>query len=139
MHLVRELPRAERMKANVSVLIVALQDLTGINRNYGHLAGDRALCEVARILRAAIRPYDVCVRYGGGEFIVVLSRCGTGEAKRWRLELQKSVDSLAFEAQSRRRVRLKIASGAATFPQDGQTYEELFAEADRRMFDGFDE
>ena len=51
-----------------------------INDTYGDHAGDRALREVAVVLRAAIRPYDICVRYAGGEFIVVRCRGGRAEA-----------------------------------------------------------
>ena len=64
-----------------------------INDTYGDHAGDRALREVAVVLRAAIRPYDICVRYASGEFIVVLSGCGAEEAEQKRLQLQRAVDS----------------------------------------------
>jgi diguanylate cyclase (GGDEF)-like protein len=96
--------------------------------------GDRALCEVARVLRAAIRPYDICVRYAGDEFIVVLSGCGAEEAEHKRQELQKSIDEVYFEARPGRRVQLGISVGAAVFPQDGESYESLLATADSRMY-----
>ena len=72
-----------------------LDDFKDINDTYGHHVGDRALREVAGVLRAGIRPYDICVRYAGDEFIVVLSGCGGEEAERKRLELQRAVDGLA--------------------------------------------
>ena len=98
------------------------------------LAGDRALCEVARVLRAAIRPYDICVRYAGDEFIVVLSGCGADEAEHKRQELQKSIDDVFFEARPGKRLQLGISVGAAVFPQDGESYEALLATADSRMY-----
>ena len=76
-----------------------LDNFKDINDTYGHHVGDRALREVAGVLRAAIRPYDICVRYAGDEFIVVLSGCGGEEAERKRLELQRAVDGLQFEAR----------------------------------------
>ena len=90
MHLTRELARAERLKAEVSLMVMDLDSFKEINDNHGHHVGDRALCEVARVLRAAIRPYDICVRYAGDEFIVVLSGCSADEAEHKRQELQKS-------------------------------------------------
>ena len=97
MHLTRELARASRLKSEVSLLVMDLDNFKEINDTYGHHVGDRALREVAGVLRAAIRPYDICVRYAGDEFIVVLSGCGGDEAERKRLELQRAVDTLQFE------------------------------------------
>ena len=81
MHLTRELARAERLKSEVSLLVMDLDNFKDINDTYGHHIGDRALRDVAGVLRTAIRPYDICVRYAGDEFIVVLSGCGGEEAE----------------------------------------------------------
>jgi diguanylate cyclase (GGDEF)-like protein/putative nucleotidyltransferase with HDIG domain len=134
MHLTRELARAERLKAEVSLMVMDLDSFKEINDNHGHHVGDRALVEVARVLRAAIRPYDICVRYAGDEFIVVLSGCGADEAEHKRQELQKSIDDVYFEARPGKRLQLGISIGAAVFPQDGESYEALLATADSRMY-----
>jgi diguanylate cyclase (GGDEF)-like protein/putative nucleotidyltransferase with HDIG domain len=134
MHLTRELARAERLKSEVSLMVMDLDNFKEINDNHGHHVGDRALCEVARVLRAAIRPYDICVRYAGDEFIVVLSGCGADEAEHKRQELQKSIDDVFFEARPGKRLQLGISVGAAVFPQDGESYEALLATADNRMY-----
>jgi len=134
MHLTRELARAERLNSEVALLVMDLDDFKDINDNHGHHVGDRALCDVATALRSAIRPYDVCVRYAGDEFIVVLSGCGRDEAENKRLELQRAVDALHFEARAGQRLPLAISVGAAVFPHDGETYESLLATADSRMY-----
>jgi diguanylate cyclase (GGDEF)-like protein/putative nucleotidyltransferase with HDIG domain len=134
MHLTRELARAERLKSEVSLMVMDLDNFKEINDNHGHHVGDRALCEVARVLRAAIRPYDICVRYAGDEFIVVLSGCGADEAEHKRQELQKNIDDVFFEARPAKRLPLGISVGAAVFPQDGESYEALLATADSRMY-----
>jgi diguanylate cyclase (GGDEF)-like protein len=134
MHLTRELARAERLKSEVSLLVMDLDSFKDINDTYGHHVGDRALREIASVLRAGIRPYDICVRYAGDEFIVVLSGCGADEAERKRLELQTAVDQLHFEARSGNALPLGISIGAAIFPHDGDTYETLLATADSRMY-----
>jgi diguanylate cyclase (GGDEF)-like protein/putative nucleotidyltransferase with HDIG domain len=134
MHLTRELARAERLKTEVSLLVMDLDNFKEINDTYGHHVGDRALRDVASVLRTGIRPYDICVRYAGDEFIVVLSGCGGEEAERKRLELQRAVDSLRFEARPGKLLPLAISVGAAVFPHDGDTYETLLATADSRMY-----
>ena len=134
MHLSRELARADRLNAELSLMVMDLDDFKEINDSFGHHAGDRALCEVARVLRGAIRPYDICVRYAGDEFIAVLSGCGVDEAEQKRVELQREVDALYFEARPGTRLPLGISVGTAVFPRDGETYEVLLATADHRMY-----
>ena len=134
MHLTRELARAERLKAEVALLVMDLDNFKEINDNHGHHVGDRALREVATVLRSGIRPYDICVRYAGDEFICVLSGCGAEEAERKRVELQRTVDDLLFEARPGRRLQLGISIGAAISPHDGDSYEALLATADSRMY-----
>ena len=134
LHLNRELARAERLKTEVSLMVMDLDRFKEINDTHGHHVGDRALREVARVLRTTIRPYDMCVRYAGDEFIVVLSGCGAGEAEHKRQELQTAVEAVLFEPRAGRRVALGISVGAAVFPQDGESYESLLAAADSRMY-----
>ncbi len=133
-HLTRELARAERLKSEVALLVMDLDNFKEINDTHGHYVGDNALREVAAALRGVIRPYDICVRYAGDEFIVVLAGCGAEEAELRRQELRKAVDTIAFEPQPGRRLRLAISVGAAIYPHDGQSYESLLATADSRMY-----
>ena len=134
LHLSRELARADRLNAEVSLLVMDLDDFKEINDTFGHHIGDRALREVATVLRAAIRPYDICVRYAGDEFIVVLSGCGREEAEAKRRELQQAVDNVELEVQPDLHIPLVISAGAAVFPHDGNAYETLLAKADSRMY-----
>jgi diguanylate cyclase (GGDEF)-like protein/putative nucleotidyltransferase with HDIG domain len=134
MHLTRELARADRLKSEVSLLVMDLDNFKDINDTFGHHVGDRALRDIAMVLRAGIRPYDICVRYAGDEFIVVLSGCGGEEAERKRVELQRAVDGLQFEARPGKMLPLAISVGAAVFPHDGDSYETLLANADSRMY-----
>jgi diguanylate cyclase (GGDEF)-like protein/putative nucleotidyltransferase with HDIG domain len=134
MHLTRELARAERLETDVTLMVMDLDHFKEINDQHGHHVGDRALCEIARVLRAAIRPYDICVRYAGDEFIVVLSGCSGEEAEAKRRELQKNIDEVYFEARPGKRLPLGISIGAAVFPVDGDSYEALLATADSRMY-----
>ena len=135
MHLTRELARAERLKAEVALLVMDLDNFKEINDNHGHHVGDRALREVATVLRAGIRPYDICVRYAGDEFIVVLSGCGADEAERKRARAAAHGRRSAVRGAARAAAcRSRSASARRSIPQDGDTYEALLATADSRMY-----
>ena len=133
-HLSGELARAERLNTEVSLLVLDLDDFKEINDTFGHHVGDRALRDVAQVLRAVIRPYDICVRYAGDEFIVVLAGCGMDEAENKRQELQQAIGGTTFEAKPGMPVPLSISAGSAVFPHDGDSYESLLAKADSRMY-----
>ena len=134
MHLTREIARASRLRSEVALLVMDLDRFKEINDTYGHHVGDRALREVAAVLRAGVRPYDVCVRYAGDEFVVILSGCGREEAERKRQDLQRSLCRVAFEPQPGSLVQIGVSIGAAVFPHDGDSYETLLATADSRMY-----
>jgi diguanylate cyclase (GGDEF)-like protein len=133
-HLTRELARAERLKSEVAIVVMDLNDFKEINDSFGHQFGDIALRQVGAVLRTTIRPYDMCVRYAGDEFIVVLSGCARGEAEHKRAELRQAVDAIVIEAPPGERVTLSISAGVAIYPHDGETSETLLAKADARMY-----
>ena len=134
MHLTRELSRADRLKAEVSLLVMDLDNFKDINDTYGHHVGDRALRDVAAVLRAGIRPYDICIRYAGDEFIVVLSGCGGEEAERKRLELQRAVDTLQFEPRPGRLAAARHQHRRGRVPARRRRLQTLLATADSRMY-----
>jgi len=130
----RELSRAERRDAEFSLMLLDLDGLKGLNDTLGHHVGDRALVTVARVLRTHMRPYDLCARYAGDEFVVVLWECDARQAEDRRRELQEAVDGAVVDVGPGRSVPLAISAGAATFPADGRTEDELVAVADARMY-----
>ena len=133
-HLSRELARAERLKSEVAIIVMDVDGFKTINDTYGHNVGDYALREVAGALQGALRPYDLCVRYAGDEFIVVIADCSREAVELKRRELQARIADIQVEVRAGKRLRLGASAGAAVFPQDGTTYEQLLAAADHLMY-----
>ena len=133
-HLARELVRAERLERELGLIVMDIDEFKTINDTYGHHVGDRALREVAESLQSALRSYDMCVRYAGDEFIIVLAECSREAVEAKRRELQERVSQIEIEVRAGKTLRLAASAGAAVFPHDGTSYEALLAEADHRMY-----
>jgi diguanylate cyclase (GGDEF)-like protein len=129
--LTEELSRSRRGKRSPgSLLIVDMNDLKGLNDRLGHAAGDAALRETARILRATLRASDVCCRTGGDEFMILLPDTDAPGARLAMARLRAAV----MRAGARRETPLSISVGAATWPADGDEAGVLIEAADRAMY-----
>ena len=119
---------------SLAVLMVDIDEFKAINDLYGHAAGDRALREVARVLSQSIRGRDICARYAGDEFVLVLRGCGGPEAERRSKAIQAMFEAVRFSPEPSRLQPLQISVGAAAYPADGASLETLLVIADRRMY-----
>ena len=128
------LQKIRRSGVEGTVVVLDLDRLKEINDTYGHEVGDRALRTVGNVLRDAVRENDLCARFGGDEFIVVLWDCSLEHEKRRVADLQNAVAAHPFEPRPGVRVSLSISAGAARFPEDGTSFEELLAAGDERMY-----
>jgi diguanylate cyclase (GGDEF)-like protein len=117
-----------------ALLLLDLDGLKQLNDSFGHHIGDRAIREVASVLRERMRRHDVCARYAGDEFVVALRDCDLEEAVARATELQQAVSQVHVEVDAGRRVTLSISVGAAACPQDGLTADVLVGIADERMY-----
>jgi diguanylate cyclase (GGDEF)-like protein len=133
-HLDQEMARIRRHGGQFSLLVLDMDGFKQINDEFGHQAGDSALREVAQVLRASLRVYDVSARLAGDEFVVVLGDCDPAQAERRRVDLQRAVASLWVEPVPGRTVSLSVSVGAATFPDDADSIAGVVDVADRRMY-----
>lgn len=131
----QELTRAERDRGALAVVVLDLDNFKFINDTYGHHAGDAVLRSVARRLQGSLRNYDICARYGGDEFVVLLPGCGGADALHKAETLRRAVEDAACEIKPGMTVPIEVSVGAAAFPAEGRTFDALFAAADRRMYD----
>jgi len=131
-----ELDRSQRTSmdrdAPVSVILADLDHFKHINDTYGHLAGDVVLRETARRMRDAVRPYDSIGRYGGEEFLLVLSNCDTIGAVALAERLLQAVrkDTIVLAEDT---VSVTLSAGVATsgVMQDPET---LVGAADAALY-----
>lgn len=128
------LTRAVQMQSSASLVVLDLDRLKEINDTYGHEAGDRALRAIGSVLRATVRETDLCARFAGDEFVIVLWDCSPEHELRRIAEVQSAVSAFPFEPRQGVRVALSISAGCARFPSDGLTLNDLLIAADERMY-----
>ena len=126
--------RSLQEQTGASLVMLDLDRLKEVNDTYGHEAGDRALRAIGNVLRSTVRETDLCARFAGDEFVVVLWECDRGHEARRVSELQNAVAAYPFEPRPGVRMPLSISAGCARFPQDGMTVDELVVAADSRMY-----
>lgn len=119
----------------LTILNMDLDGFKAINDTLGHQAGDRVLVDVAHALRRQFREADLLTRYAGDEFLAILPGIDRRHAQALIERIQKAVDGLQEKMRDRQTLSVGISVGAASYPGDGETLEELMATADRRMFE----
>lgn len=123
-----ELDRSKRTQRGFSVILLDMDGLKAINDQFGHLTGSRALVRLGKVLSNHSRAIDTPARYGGDEFALVLPEAGREVATRVVARVR---EKLAAEPE---RPALSVSAGVASFPEDGDTPEQLLGAADRNLY-----
>jgi len=89
-----ELERSRRQQSALTLMMIDVDDFKRVNDSFGHLAGDGILCETADIVRRSVRLFDVCTRFGGDEFAIIMPGIAADRAglvaERIRSRVEKS-------------------------------------------------
>jgi diguanylate cyclase (GGDEF)-like protein len=124
---------AARAERAYSILMIDIEHLKTVNDTYGHEAGSRAVKLVAEALLRLTRSTDVVARFGGDEFIVLLTRADKEVAAEVAQRIRNVVFSTTLEVDVKM-VRIKVNVGAASFPDSGNNLQAVMAAADRAMY-----
>ena len=114
--------------------MIDVDNFKNINDSMGHRCGDRALIQVGERLKGLFRKSDFCGRMGGDEFVVFMTGVDSKDAVARKA--QQICQSLRFSSDNDRGegTFVSCSIGAAVFPENGTTYEELFEKADRAVY-----
>ena len=131
----RELERARRLADPLGVLMLDLDHFKSFNDRMGHLVGDQVLRAVADELRSQTRPYDLVGRFGGEEFVILLSGVGADQVEPIADRIRERISQLRVLVDSPhdRPVTvdgISVSIGAAVRPDDGDDIDHLLLAAD---------
>jgi len=128
--LAREWARARRYRRPLSILFIDLDDFGLVNKQYGHLVGDRTLKWICHLLTENIRQTDLAVRWGGEEFAILLPETDLQAAS----VLAERLRSVVEQSPMRERnvvVSLTLSTGVASWPGMARTPQQLLRQAMR--------
>jgi diguanylate cyclase (GGDEF)-like protein len=131
--LTQEVERSKRSGERFTVLFLDLDRLKQVNDSYGHEAGNDVLKAVAAEVKAAVRASDLAARYGGDEFVVILTRTRHDGAERVAEKIREGVESVGrrsgYEAGA-----VTVSIGIAEFDPSHPSGGDLLVQADRALY-----
>lgn len=130
----REIARAKRESSALSVIMLDLDHFKNFNDEFGHDAGDTALREAATLFAESLRTSDVVSRVGGEEFLLLLPGAAPEDALRKVDKMRERLKKIEVFHRGHRLPVLTFSAGAACFPHDGQTADDLLRAADKALY-----
>ena len=131
----RELQLATRKKQSIAVLFVDLDHFKRFNDTFGHEAGDMVLQSLADLFRNFFRATDICCRYGGEEFAIILPESSSQDAAIRADALRSEVKRLRLQYKKQTLGQLTLSVGVAAFPEHVSTSLDLLKIADQCLYE----
>jgi diguanylate cyclase (GGDEF)-like protein len=128
----KEANRADRHGTDLTFLMVDVDQFKSVNSRFGHLVGDKLLKEVSEVLKSTFRASDTVLRFGGDEFMVVLTETNEAQGQLAVARLLKRVDRWNRE-NSGTGFEMGLSCGLATYVK-GTDPQEVIRSADQRMY-----
>jgi diguanylate cyclase (GGDEF)-like protein len=116
-----------------SVLFIDIDYFKKVNDGYGHLIGSQLLIQVGSLIRKSVRAIDKVFRYGGDEFIVLLSEVSAAIAMETAERVRQEIERRTFKFQGAQ-LSLTVSIGVACFPEHGLDKKEIIRLADVAMY-----
>jgi len=130
----KELMRARRYERDLALLMFDIDFFKRINDQYGHLAGDHVLRELARIVQERIRREEVFARYGGEEFVILLPETPLPGAAALAESLRARVANHPFVFQGER-IPVTVSIGTALLGENDKVASDLIQRADEKLYE----
>ncbi len=127
----------KRRNTSLGVLMCDMDFFKQVNDEYGHDIGDEVLKTLAGIMREAVRASDIVIRYGGEEFLVLLTDCEMEMAIEVAEKIRQNVDDQLFRIEDIS-IRKTLSIGVSIFPVDGEGFWECVKHADIALYQAKD-
>lgn len=130
----REIAQYQNSNRSFAVLFIDADHFKKVNDTHGHLVGSKLLNELGLQLRKFVRGSDTVFRYGGDEFVAVLSPCDLATAQTVAERIRSSVEKTAFLGDEGLGIHFTVSIGVAIFPDHAQSKKAIIDAADQAMY-----
>jgi diguanylate cyclase len=131
-HIVDAINRHKRGYGPLSLAVCDIDHFKKINDTYGHLAGDKVLKKLARVLKSSLRAVDFVARYGGEEFVLILENTPVNDAKNVLEKIRIAISQCEFHFKEQR-IQVTSSFGVTEF-NTIDTNESIFKRADDALY-----
>jgi diguanylate cyclase (GGDEF)-like protein/PAS domain S-box-containing protein len=131
----REMQLAARKKQSIAVLFLDLDHFKRFNDSFGHDAGDMVLQSLADLFRNFFRATDICCRYGGEEFAIILPEASSQDAAVRADALRSEVKRLRLQYKKQTLGQLTLSVGVVAFPEHASSSDGLLRVADKCLYE----
>lgn len=129
-----QIANAQRYNTQFSMIIIDIDHFKSFNDTYGHQAGDAVLKQVAQTLKTNSRATDIVCRYGGEEMSIILTNTDKEEAIKKAERVCKAVAERIFKLSATQTVHVTISVGVSTYPENGETPQQIIEYADQGLY-----
>ena len=130
----KEVKRTTRTDSQFQLLMLDLDGFKSVNDSFGHKAGDRLLTALGGVIRGQLRDYDFLARYAGDEFVALIPNTDSESVSELCKRIGAAVCEFGLPVSEVETARVGVSIGAASYPTDGETFDQLIIAADKAMY-----
>ncbi|MDH3980068.1 MAG: GGDEF domain-containing protein [Gammaproteobacteria bacterium] len=129
----KELASAARYREPFSILMVDVDELKKVNDRFGHTTGSRMIQTVSRTLKNSVRASDTLARFGGDEFVVLMTQTRTEQARLAAERIRSAIANMSFDVNGKR-IKATASIGIACFPECVEDPLDVLDKADQALY-----